>query len=77
MLRTAFFKYNSLTNVRVVRDRRTGRSKGYGFIALSDSDDYIKAMKEMNGKYIGAKPVKLSKSSWKDRNAESDKPYSK
>lgn len=73
MLQAAFAGYASLTNHRVVRDRRTFKSKGYGFVALSDADEYVRAMREVNGKYVGAKPVKLTKSSWKSRNV--DKPY--
>lgn len=70
MLKTAFAAYPSLTNHRVVRDSKSSRSKGYGFLAFSDATDYTKAMREMNGKYVGSKPVKLTRSSWKDRNVE-------
>lgn len=36
-----------------------------------NSDDYIKAMKEMNGQYVGNRPVKLTRSSWKERSLAS------
>lgn len=77
MLKEAFSPFPSLTNHRVVRDRRSSRPKGYGFVAFSDPDEYVRAMREMNGKYIGSKPVKLTKSSWKDRNIDEHKfrPY--
>lgn len=79
MLRTAFAAYPSLTNSRVVKDRKTGHHKGYGFIAFSDAGDYARAMKEMNGKYVGSKPIKMTRSSWKDRNFDGNderhKPY--
>lgn len=72
MLKAAFSAYPSLTNHRVVKDRKSGRSKGYGFLAFSDSDEYVRAMREMNGKYVGSKPVKLTRSSWKDRNVDEE-----
>ena len=30
----------------------------------------MKAMREMNGKYVGNRPIKLKKSNWRDRNIE-------
>jgi RNA recognition motif-containing protein len=56
---------------RVVRDRRTGKTRGYGFVSFLNPQDFLKALKEMNGKYVGNRPVKLTKSSWKDRDLNS------
>ncbi|KAI7730652.1 hypothetical protein M8C21_001005 [Ambrosia artemisiifolia] len=51
----------------VVRDKRTGKTKGYGFVSFANPTDMASALKEMNGKYVGNRPIKLRKSSWKDR----------
>lgn len=50
LLTRTFNKYPSFTKARVVRDKRTNKSKGFGFISFKDPADFIKAMKEMNGK---------------------------
>lgn len=55
----AFSKYSSVQKARVIRDKRTEKSKGYGFVSFSDGDDYFKAAREMQGKYIGSHPVLL------------------
>ncbi|KAL4877616.1 hypothetical protein BJY04DRAFT_230581 [Aspergillus karnatakaensis] len=55
----AFAKYTSVQKARVIRDKRTQKSKGYGFVSFSDGDDYFKAAREMQGKYIGSHPVLL------------------
>lgn len=55
----AFSKYSSVQKARVIRDKRTQKSKGYGFVSFSDGDDYFKAAREMQGKYIGSHPVLL------------------
>ncbi|VAI75089.1 unnamed protein product [Triticum turgidum subsp. durum] len=51
----------------VVRDKRTGKTKGYGFVSFSNPTDLAAAIKEMNGKYVGNRPIKLRKSNWKER----------
>ncbi|KAI9886235.1 MAG: hypothetical protein M1823_001970 [Watsoniomyces obsoletus] len=58
----AFARYPSVQKGRVVRDKRTTKSKGYGFVSFSDGDEYFQAAKEMQGKYIGSHPVLLRRS---------------
>ncbi|GLI76260.1 hypothetical protein PoHVEF18_004531 [Penicillium ochrochloron] len=55
----AFARYSSVQKARVIREKRTQKSKGYGFISFSDGDDYFKAAREMQGKYIGSHPILL------------------
>lgn len=47
----AFSKYPSFVKAKVIRDKRTNKTKGYGFVSFKDPQDFIKAMREMNGKY--------------------------
>ncbi|CAJ0598608.1 unnamed protein product [Cylicocyclus nassatus] len=70
LLAKAFRKYPSFRKAKVVRDSRSNKSKGYGFVSFGESDDYVRAMREMDGKYVGNRPIKLRKSNWKDRNFE-------
>ncbi|OCK96596.1 uncharacterized protein K441DRAFT_415676, partial [Cenococcum geophilum 1.58] len=58
----AFAKYPSVTKARVVRDKRTTKSKGYGFVSFASSEDFFNAAKEMQGKYIGSHPVSIKRS---------------
>lgn len=57
----AFSKYPSVSKARVVRDKRTTKSKSYGFVSFSNTDDYFSAAKEMQGKYIGSHPVLIKR----------------
>jgi hypothetical protein len=50
LLYKAFSKYPSLLRTRVVRDTRTMKSRGFGFISFKDPDDFVRAWREMNGK---------------------------
>jgi hypothetical protein len=67
-LLNAFKRYSSVAHARVVRDKHTGHSRGYGFVSFSNATDFAKALKEMNGKYVGSRPLKLRKSAWQERN---------
>ncbi|THD27929.1 RNA binding protein 42 [Fasciola hepatica] len=69
-LTRAFNRYTSFQKARVVRDKRTGRSRGYGFVSFSDPADFTRAMREMNGKYVGNRPIKLKRSDWRTRQLE-------
>lgn len=57
----AFSRWQSVQKARVIRDKRTSKSKGYGFVSFSDADDFFQAAKEMNGKYIQSHPVVVRK----------------
>ncbi|KAK9732909.1 hypothetical protein RND81_04G031300 [Saponaria officinalis] len=67
VLSKAFSRFPSFNMARVVRDKRTGKSKGYGFVSFANPLDLAAALKEMNGKYVGNRPIKLRKSNWKER----------
>jgi RNA recognition motif-containing protein len=73
ILGSIFRRYSSFQMARVVRDRRTGKTRGYGFVSFTGPNDFLNALKEMNGKHVGNRPVKLMKSSWKDRDLNSAK----
>jgi RNA recognition motif-containing protein len=45
---------------RVIKNRLTHKSMGYGFVSFKDPWDMTKALREMQGKYIGNRPVKVS-----------------
>ncbi len=51
-LARAFQKYGSFQKAKVVRDKRTGKTKGYGFVSFKSSEDFIKAMREMDGNFL-------------------------
>lgn len=64
-LAAAFSAYGSLSRARVVRDKQSGKSRGFGFVAFAQADDVLAAWRAMNGKYVGSRPIQL-------RRAETD-----
>ena len=51
-LARAFNKYPSFQKAKVIRDKRTNKTKGFGFVSFKDPNDFTKAMREMNGKNL-------------------------
>ncbi|OII74551.1 RRM domain-containing protein [Cryptosporidium ubiquitum] len=73
VLANAFKKYPSFEKCKVIRNKHTGKTRGYGFISFTNPNDMLHAMKEMNRKYVGSRPITLKRSKWKDREVDSDK----
>lgn len=70
VLQRTFGRYPSFQKAKVIRDKKSNKTKGFGFVSFRDPADFTKAMREMNGKYVGSRPIKMRKSNWKDRNIE-------
>ncbi|KFK27100.1 hypothetical protein AALP_AA8G334500 [Arabis alpina] len=51
--------YASVKGAKVVTDRTTGRSKGYGFVRFADENEQMRAMTEMNGQYCSTRPMRI------------------
>ncbi|KAG8502749.1 hypothetical protein CXB51_000638 [Gossypium anomalum] len=51
--------YPSVKSAKVVTDRTTGRSKGYGFVKFGDETEQIRAMTEMNGIYCSTRAMRI------------------
>lgn len=58
----AFSRWPSVQKAKVIRDKRTTKSKGFGFVSFSDGDEFFQAARDMQGKYIGSHPVLLRRS---------------
>ena len=62
-----FRQYRSFARGRVIRDKKTHKSRGYGFVSFLEAMDALAAMKEMHGKYIGNRPVRIKRSDWTEK----------
>ena len=52
---------------QLAEDTELALAAGFGFVSFSDLAEGARALKEMNGRYIGNRPCKLRKSHWQDR----------
>ena len=59
-LRSMFSKYGEVTSVKVITDRETGRSRGFGFVEMADTAAE-NAMKELDGTQADGRTISVSK----------------
>jgi RNA recognition motif-containing protein len=61
-LRESFEVYGAVESVKVVTDKFTGRSKGFGFVEMSNDDEALKAIEELNGASVQGRTIVVNKS---------------
>ena len=49
-LRNEFAEYGEVKSAKIITDRETGRSRGFGFVEMNSDGEGKKAMEELNGK---------------------------
>lgn len=59
-LHQAFAQYGEVTEAKVVMDRETGRSRGFGFVTFTDSSAAEAAMSGMDGKSLDGRTVRVN-----------------
>jgi len=58
-LRSIFEAYGTVESARVISDRDTGQSKGFGFVEMSDADGQ-KAMGALNGQEVEGRALRVN-----------------
>ncbi len=59
-LSDAFSAFGTVASAKVIMDRETGRSKGFGFVEMSSDEEAQAAIKGMDGKDINGRAVAVS-----------------
>lgn len=58
-LREAFAAFGEVTDARVITDRDTGRSRGFGFVSFADEASAERALEEMNGQDLDGRRIRV------------------
>ena len=56
-LRDVFSEYGEITSVKVIMDRETGRSRGFGFVEMPNSEEAQKAIEDLHGAMLGRNEI--------------------
>jgi RNA recognition motif-containing protein len=60
-VKAVFMEYGNVVSVKIVFDRATRRSKGYGFVEMDDDKQAEAAIKELDGKEFQGRNLRVSK----------------
>lgn len=59
-LHGAFSQFGEIVEAKVITDRETGRSRGFGFITFADDDGANQAVSEMDGTELDGRTIKVN-----------------
>lgn len=59
-LQSEFSQFGQVESARVITDRETGRSKGFGFVEMSSEDEANNAIDKLNGQSVGGRNITVS-----------------
>lgn len=60
-LQNAFESFGQTESVKIIKDNHSGRSKGFGFVEMSNNADAQSAIESLNDKELKGRPLKVNK----------------
>jgi len=66
-LETLFAEYGTVESSKVITDRDTGRSKGFGFVEMSTEDEAQNAIQQLDGTAIDGRNLKVNEAKPQER----------
>jgi RNA recognition motif-containing protein len=59
-LRNAFSEFGEVSSVKIIIDKFSGRSKGFGFVEMPSNSEADQAIKALNGKALNGRSIKVN-----------------
>lgn len=59
-LQNAFEAFGQVETVKIITDRYSGKSKGFGFVEMPDKDEALAAIKTLNGSQLKGRPLNVN-----------------
>jgi RNA recognition motif-containing protein len=66
-LRDMFSQHGKVERASIIIDRETGRSRGFGFVEMSDDNEARAAIAATNGQNMGGRPLKVNEAQPKEQ----------
>lgn len=71
-LEAAFSEFGEIISAVVVKDRVSGRSRGFGFVEYADEESAKSAQEAMNGKELSGRPLRVDEAREQSRERRDD-----
>jgi len=65
-LKDTFAPFGEVKRAKIVKDRDTNRSKGFGFVEIENDADALKAIEALNNKEVGGRALRVNESKPKE-----------
>ena len=72
-LRDYFQDYGEVTSAKVITDKFTNRSRGFGFVEMPDKTAAQKAIKELDGATVDGRAIKVNEARPKEERSNNNK----
>ena len=69
-LKDLFASYGAVDSVKIISDQFTGRSRGFGFIEMSNREEGMKAIEELNSRELGGRTLKVNEAKPRTQNRD-------
>ena len=66
-LKATFETYGTVESARVIHDRETGRSRGFGFVEMPNNDEGSAAIEALDGKEVMGRPIRCNESEKREK----------
>jgi RNA recognition motif-containing protein len=66
-LRQAFAAHGEVSSVKILMDRETGRSRGFGFVEMPNQSEAEAAVAQLNGKDLGGRALRINEARPRER----------
>ena len=66
-LRDAFAAHGDVSSVKILTDRETGRSRGFGFVEMPNQNEGETAVAQLNGKDLGGRALRVNEARPRER----------
>ena len=66
-LRQAFSAFGAVASAKILMDRDTGRSRGFGFVEMPNDGEASSAIAQLNGKDVGGRPLRINEARPRER----------
>ena len=66
-LKNVFEEFGEVVSAKVIKDRESGRSKGFGFVEMADDQEASQAISELDGAEINGRTVKVNEARPKEK----------
>ncbi len=70
-LREVFEQFGDVESVKIIKDKFTGRSKGYGFVEMPNEEEALKAIEELNDTELNNRTIVVKKAYPREENRSS------